>query len=50
MRKINEKDFARLLAIIADPREPDYDEVLAIAERNGFTFDEKGAVVPVAKR
>jgi len=39
------RDFARLLEIIADPRQPDYSEVEAIAERNGFVFDDKGNVV-----
>lgn len=38
------RDFKRLLAIIADSREPDYSEVERIAERNGFYFDEKGNV------
>ncbi|MEK5323341.1 hypothetical protein [Aeribacillus sp. FSL M8-0254] len=38
------RDFKRLLAIIADSREPDYSEVEHIAERNGFYFDEKGNV------
>jgi len=38
------RDFKRLLAIIADPREPDYSEVEAIAKRHALYFDEKGAV------
>lgn len=38
------RDFKRLLAIIADVREPDYSEVEAIAKRNGFYYDDKGEV------
>lgn len=38
------RDFMRLLAIIADGREPDFDEVEKIAERNGLYFDENGKV------
>ena len=38
------RDFKRLLAIIADAREPDYSEVEAIAKRNGFYYDDKGEV------
>lgn len=38
------RDFKRLLAMIADSREPDYREVEEIANRNGFYFDENGDV------
>ncbi|MBS4195356.1 hypothetical protein [Lederbergia citri] len=38
------RDFKRLLAIIADAREPDYSEVENIANRHGLYFDENGAV------
>lgn len=38
------RDFKRLLEIIADPREPDYAEVEAIAERHALYFDDEGAV------
>ena len=38
------RDFKRLLAIIADAREPDYSEVEAIAKRNGFYYNDKGEV------
>lgn len=38
------RDFKRLLAIIADSREPDYAEVEHIAKRNGLYYDEKGEV------
>ena len=38
------RDFKRLLAIIADAREPDFDEVQEIARRNGFYYDDKGEV------
>ena len=41
------RDFKRLLAIIADVREPDYSEVEAIAKRNGFYYDDKGEVKDV---
>lgn len=41
------RDFKRLLAMIADNREPDYREVEEIAKRNGFYFDEKGDVKEV---
>lgn len=38
------RDFKRLLAIIADVREPDYSEVEAIAKRNALYFDDNGDV------
>lgn len=38
------RDFKRLLEIIADPREPDYAEVEAIAERHALYFDDNGVV------
>lgn len=38
------RDFKRLLAIIADAREPDYSEVERIATRHGLYFDENGEV------
>lgn len=38
------RDFKRLLAIIADVREPDFSEVEQIAAKYGLYFDEKGAV------
>lgn len=38
------RDFKRLLEIIADKREPDYEEVEAIAERNAMYFDDYGTV------
>jgi len=38
------RDFKRLLAIIADSREPDYVEVERIAKRHGLYYDEKGEV------
>ena len=38
------RDFKRLLEIIADPREPDYAEVEAIAERHALYFDDDGAI------
>ena len=38
------RDFKRLLAIIADPREPDFEEVEEIAERNALYFDDNGEV------
>jgi len=39
------REFARLLEIIVDAREADFDEVQAIAKRNGFVFDDEGRVV-----
>ena len=38
------RDFQRLLEIIADIREPDFEEVEAIANKYHFYFDETGAV------
>ena len=38
------RDFARLLEIITDAREPDFEEVEALANKYRFYFDEKGAV------
>lgn len=38
------RDFKRLLAIIADSREPDYSEVETIAKRNGLYYDDNGEV------
>lgn len=38
------RDFKRLLEIIVDYRDPDYDEVEAIAKRNALYFDDNGAV------
>lgn len=38
------RDFKRLLAMIADNREPDYREVEEIAKRNGLKFDNNGEV------
>lgn len=38
------RDFKRLLAIIADAREPDFSEVEALAAKYGLYFDEKGNV------
>ena len=38
------RDFKRLLAIIADVREPDYSEVERLAEKYDLYFDEKGNV------
>lgn len=38
------RDFKRLLAIIADVREPDYSEVEAIATKYDLYFDDKGNV------
>lgn len=38
------RDFKRLLEIISDPREPDYAEVEAIAERHALYFDDNGAI------
>ena len=38
------RDFKRLLAIIADVREPDYAEAEEIARRNGFYYDDNGGV------
>ena len=38
------RDFKRLLAIIADTREPDYSEVERLAEKYDLYFDEKGIV------
>ncbi|MEK3887282.1 hypothetical protein [Bacillus sp. FSL K6-3431] len=41
------KEFARLLEIIVDAREPDFSEVQALAKRNGFVFDDEGNVKEV---
>ena len=38
------RDFKRLLAIIADVREPDYSEVERLAEKYDLYFDDKGNV------
>lgn len=38
------RDFKRLLAIIADVREPDYSEVERLAEKYDLYLDEKGNV------
>ena len=38
------RDFKRLLAIIADVREPNYSEVEAIATKYDLYFDNKGVV------
>lgn len=38
------RDFKRLLAIIADEREPDYSEVEKIANRHALYFDDNGIV------
>ncbi|HET7616078.1 MAG TPA: hypothetical protein VFK27_03890 [Bacillales bacterium] len=38
-------DIGRLLTMIADAREPDFDEVERIAKRNGFAFNNEGALV-----
>lgn len=43
------RDFKRLLAIIADPREADYSEIEKIAAKYGLYFDENGAVKESAK-
>lgn len=36
------KDYARLLEIIADEREPDYEEVEQMANKYRMYFDEHG--------
>jgi len=41
------RDFKRLLAIIADAREPDYSEVERIAAKYGLYFDENGDIKEV---
>ena len=38
------RDFKRLLAIIADDREPDYSEVERLAEKYNLYFDDEGNV------
>lgn len=38
------RDFKRLLAIIADAREPDYSEVEQLAAKYGLYFDNDGNV------
>ena len=38
------RDFKRLLAIIADAREPDYSEVEQLATKYGLYFDENGDI------
>jgi len=44
------RDFKRLLEIIADYKEPKYDEVEEIAGRNAFYYDDEGAVVEKESR
>jgi len=41
------RDFKRLLAIIADAREPDYSEVEQLAAKYGLYFDDNGNVKEV---
>ena len=41
------RDYMRLLAIIADAREPDYSEVEQLAAKYGLYFDENGQVKEV---
>ncbi len=41
------RDFKRLLAIIADAREPDYSEVEQLATKYRLYFDENGVVKEV---
>lgn len=43
------RDFARLLEIITDAREPDFEEVEALANKYRFYFDENGAVKQIAE-
>lgn len=43
------RDFKRLLAIIADVREPDYSEVERLAEKYDLYFDDKGNVKEVRR-
>jgi len=43
------RDFKRLLEIVADKREPDYEEVEAIAKRNAMYFDDYGTVREAVK-
>jgi len=43
------RDFARLLEIITDVREPDFEEVEALANKYRFYFDENGAVKQIAE-
>ena len=43
------RDYVRLLAIIADAREPDYSEVEKLAAKYGLYFDENGQVKEVRK-
>jgi len=38
------RDYMRLLAIIADAREPDYSEVEQLAAKYGLYFDENGII------
>ena len=38
------RDFKRLLAIIADAREPDFSEVEQIVAKYGLYFDDNGNV------
>ena len=41
------RDYMRLLAIIADAREPDYSEVEKLAAKYGLYFDENGVIKEV---
>ena len=41
------RDYMRLLAIIADAREPDYSEVEQLAAKYGLYFDDNGNVKEV---
>ncbi len=43
------RDFKRLLAIIADAREPDYSEVEALAAKYGLYFNDIGEVKEVRR-
>ena len=43
------RDFARLLEIITDVREPDFEEVEALANKYRFYFDENGEVKQIAE-
>lgn len=44
------RDFKRLLEIISDATtEPDYEEIEAIAARNGLYFDDDGEIAEVAE-
>lgn len=37
-------DYKRLLEIVADPREPDLEEVVILANKYGWYFDEYGVL------